>query len=98
MCKYFRVEYDAYRSDLEVVTHSPRTDSNTATIEEAHRNYELHKQHFMKLRGEVAIKMKFLEENRVSYLIFFVGNLLLLFSTTIIIYVVVYLVIVYSML
>lgn len=65
---FFRVEYDAYRSDLEVVTHSPRTDSNTASIEEAHRNYELHKQHFMKLRGEVAIKMKFLEENRVSKL------------------------------
>lgn len=61
-----RVEYDAYRSDLEVVTHSPRTDSNTASIEEAHRNYELHKQHFMKLRGEVAIKMKFLEENRIK--------------------------------
>lgn len=64
---YFRVEYDAYRSDLEVVTHSPRTDSNMASVEEAHRNYEVHKQHFMKLRGEVAIKMKFLEENRVSW-------------------------------
>lgn len=62
---FYRIEYDAYRSDLETVAHSPRTDSNTSAVEEAHNNYEMHKQHFMKLRAEVAIKMKFLEENRV---------------------------------
>lgn len=63
-----RVEYDAYRTDLESLT----TKSDGAVgLEEAQQNFELHRQHFMKLRTEVAIKMKFLDENRVRGMIFF---------------------------
>lgn len=58
-----RVEYDAYRTDLESLTPKP---DGSVDVEEAQRNFEIHRQNFMKLRGEVAIKMKFLDENRVS--------------------------------
>lgn len=60
-----RIEYDAYRTDLESLSTKP---DGSATLEEAQQGYELHRQHFMKLRAEVAIKMKFLDENRVSLL------------------------------
>lgn len=62
-----RIEYDAYRTDLEGLSTKP--DANLG-VNEAQQNYELHRQHFMKLRAEVAIKMKFLDENRVSALQF----------------------------
>lgn len=58
-----RIEYDAYRTDLETLSVKP---NGTIGLEEAQQNYEIHRQHFMKLRAEVAIKMKFLDENRVS--------------------------------
>lgn len=57
-----RIEYDAYRTDLENLT--SKSDGPVG-LEEAQQNFELHRQHFMKLRTEVAIKMKFLDENRV---------------------------------
>lgn len=59
-----RIEYDAYRTDLESLSTKPE---GTLGLEEAQQGYELHRQNFMKLRAEVAIKMKFLDENRVSY-------------------------------
>lgn len=58
-----RIEYDAYRTDLESL--STKSDG-TLGLNEAQQNFELHRQQFMKLRAEVAIKMKFLDENRVS--------------------------------
>lgn len=58
-----RIEYDAYRTDLESLSVKP---NGTIGLEEAQQSYEIHRHHFMKLRGEVAIKMKFLDENRVS--------------------------------
>lgn len=58
-----RVEYDAYRTDLESLTTKPDGSSG---IEEAQQNFEHHRQQFMKLKAEVAIKMKFLDENRVG--------------------------------
>lgn len=60
-----RIEYDAYRTDLEFLTGKA---DGAIGLEEAQQNFELHRQHFMKLRAEVAIKMKFLDENRVSFL------------------------------
>lgn len=38
----------------------------TAGLEEAQQGFEAHREQFMKLRSEVTIKMKFLDENRVS--------------------------------
>lgn len=61
-----RIEYDAYRTDLELLAQAPRTDVNTARLEEAQQSYELHKVNFEKLRSDVSIKLKFLDENRVN--------------------------------
>jgi len=44
-----------------------KSDSNNAgRLEEAQANYEGHKQNFEKLRSDVSIKLKFLDENRVQ--------------------------------
>ncbi|XP_021926957.1 arfaptin-2 isoform X2 [Zootermopsis nevadensis] len=61
-----RIEYDAYRTDLELLAQAPRTDANTARLEEAQQNYDLHKVNFEKLRSDVSIKLKFLDENRIK--------------------------------
>lgn len=58
-----RIEYDAYRSDLETLSNKP---DSAMGLEDAQQEYEIHRQHFMKLRAEVAIKMKFLDENRIK--------------------------------
>jgi hypothetical protein len=70
-----RIEYDAYRTDLELLAQAPRTDTNTAHLEEAQQNYELHKVNFEKLRSDVSIKLKFLDENRVNCSIYLVHHL-----------------------
>lgn len=57
-----RIEYDAYRTDLESMSTKP---DGTNGLEDAQQGYEIHRQHFMKLRAEVAVKLKFLDENRV---------------------------------
>lgn len=62
-----RIEYDAYRTDLESLSTKPE---GTIGLEEAQQGYELHRQNFMKLRAEVTIKMKFLDENRVNIRIY----------------------------
>lgn len=61
-----RIEFDAYRMDLEALAATPRCESNTARIDEAQLNYEKHKEEFEKLRNDVEVKLKFLEENRVK--------------------------------
>lgn len=44
----------------------PRTDSNTVRVDDAQHNYQQHKEEFEKLRSDVIVKLKFLDENRVS--------------------------------
>ncbi|KAL7296071.1 hypothetical protein TKK_0010625 [Trichogramma kaykai] len=62
-----RVEYDAYRTDLEALALAAKTDpASLARLEEAQQSYELHKQNFEKLRSDVSIKLKFLDENRIK--------------------------------
>ncbi|XP_018343941.1 PREDICTED: arfaptin-2 isoform X4 [Trachymyrmex septentrionalis] len=62
-----RIEYDAYRTDLEALVQATKSDSNNvARLEEAQANYEGHKQNFEKLRSDVSIKLKFLDENRIK--------------------------------
>ncbi|XP_017779515.1 PREDICTED: arfaptin-2 [Nicrophorus vespilloides] len=58
-----RIEYDAYRTDLESMSTKP---DGSMGLEDAQQGYELHRQQFMKLRAEVAVKLKFLDENRVK--------------------------------
>ncbi|XP_050525117.1 arfaptin-2-like [Daktulosphaira vitifoliae] len=61
-----RIEYDAYRSDLEMLAQIPRTTSNTIRVDEAQQNYQQHKEEFEKLRSDVIVKLKFLDENRIK--------------------------------
>ncbi|CAK9796464.1 ARFIP2 [Anthophora plagiata] len=62
-----RIEYDAYRTDLETLAQITKNDnSNVARLEVAQANYEEHKQTFEKLRSDVSIKLKLLDENRIN--------------------------------
>ncbi|XP_075227571.1 ADP ribosylation factor interacting protein arfaptin [Lycorma delicatula] len=61
-----RIEYDAYRTDLEILLQTPRNEASTARLEEATHNFEEHKESFEKLRSDVAVKLKFLDENRIK--------------------------------
>ena len=62
-----RVEYDAYRSDLEALQAAPRIGDPAAAqkLDDAQQRYHAHKEKFERLRSDVSIKMKFLDENRV---------------------------------
>uniref|UniRef100_A0A0K8TMD7 Putative arfaptin n=1 Tax=Tabanus bromius TaxID=304241 RepID=A0A0K8TMD7_TABBR len=58
-----RIEYDAYRMDLE----NARPESMQSPIaEEAQKSFARHKEQYEKLRADVAVKMQFLDENRVK--------------------------------
>ena len=61
-----RVEYDAYRADLDFYAGAPRTDVNEAKRRETQNVFEKQKAEFEKLRSDVQIKLKFLDENRVK--------------------------------
>lgn len=62
----FRLEYDAYRSDLELMLQLPKSEASSAKIEEAQKNFNLYKVSYEKLRDDVNIKLQFLDENRVQ--------------------------------
>ncbi|XP_018620546.2 arfaptin-2-like isoform X1 [Scleropages formosus] len=61
-----RLEYDAYRADLEEVSTGPRDAVTLARIEAAQQQYQVHKDKYERLRSDVTIKLKFLEENKVK--------------------------------
>lgn len=64
-----RIEYDAYRMDLENSRPDAAVAAATATQvngDETQKSFAKHKETYEKLRADVAIKMQFLDENRVS--------------------------------
>jgi len=61
-----RTEYDAYRSDLEWYNSAPKTDVNLAKKQETEDSFSRQKLEFERLRSDVQIKLKFLDENRVK--------------------------------
>lgn len=61
-----RIEYDAYRSDLEFYSTTPQTDISLQKQRETEEVFARQKQEFEKLRSDVQIKLKFLDENRVK--------------------------------
>lgn len=63
----YRIEYDAYRMDLE---NSKPEPTSPTTSEEAQRSFAKHKDNYEKLRADIAVKMQFLDENRVWIKIF----------------------------
>lgn len=62
-----RLEFDAYRSDLEELSLGPRDAVAMARIEAAQQQYQVQKDKYERLRSDVIIKLKFLEENKVSW-------------------------------
>ncbi|XP_037403452.1 arfaptin-2b isoform X3 [Pygocentrus nattereri] len=61
-----RLEFDAYRADLEELNMGPRDAVTMARIEAAQQQYQIHKDKYERLRSDVTIKLKFLEENKVK--------------------------------
>lgn len=65
-----RLEFDAYRSDLEELSVGPRDAATVAHIDAAQQQYQVQKEKYERLRSDVTIKLNFLEENKVSSSIF----------------------------
>nr|XP_057943664.1 arfaptin-2b isoform X1 [Doryrhamphus excisus] len=61
-----RLEYDAYRSDLEELSLGPRDAAAVARLDTAQQQYQVQKDRYERLRSDVTIKLKFLEENKVK--------------------------------
>ncbi|XP_068188010.1 arfaptin-2b isoform X1 [Antennarius striatus] len=61
-----RLEFDAYRSDLEELSLGPRDAVAMARIDAAQQQYQIQKDKYERLRSDVTIKLKFLEENKVK--------------------------------
>ncbi|XP_077422964.1 arfaptin-2-like isoform X4 [Vanacampus margaritifer] len=61
-----RLEFDAYRSDLEELSLGPRDSAAMVRIEMAQHDYQVHRDKYERLRSDVSIKLKFLEENKVK--------------------------------
>nr|XP_033796642.1 arfaptin-1 isoform X2 [Geotrypetes seraphini] len=74
-----RVEYDAYRTDLEELNLGPRDAATLPKIEQSQQLFQLYKEKYDKMRNDVSIKLKFLEENKVKVL----HNQLVLFHNAI---------------
>ncbi|KAL1023490.1 hypothetical protein UPYG_G00041430 [Umbra pygmaea] len=74
-----RVEYDAYRTDLEEWNLGPRDANTLPRIEYSQQQYQIHRLKYEKMRNDVSIKLKFLEENKVKVL----HNQLILFHNAI---------------
>ncbi|KAL2098182.1 hypothetical protein ACEWY4_007389 [Coilia grayii] len=74
-----RVEYDAYRTDLEELNLGPRDGNTLPKIEQSQQQFQVHREKYERMRNDVSVKLKFLEENKVKVL----HNQLLLFHNAI---------------
>lgn len=61
-----RIEYDAYRADMEHLSLAPKDAQTQARLHEARQKYENQKEKFDKLRQDVSVKLRFLDENKVK--------------------------------
>uniref|UniRef100_A0A8C6ME23 ADP-ribosylation factor interacting protein 1 (arfaptin 1) n=1 Tax=Nothobranchius furzeri TaxID=105023 RepID=A0A8C6ME23_NOTFU len=74
-----RVEYDAYRTDLEELNLGPRDGNTMPKIEQSQQQFQIHREKYERMRNNVSVKLKFLEENKVKVL----HNQLMLFHNAI---------------
>ncbi|MEQ2262453.1 Arfaptin-1 [Xenotaenia resolanae] len=74
-----RIEYDAYRTDLEELNLGLRDGSTMPKIEQSQQQFQIHREKFERMRNDVSVKLKFLEENKVKVL----HNQLILFHNAI---------------
>ncbi|KAM8879960.1 arfaptin-1 isoform 3-T4 [Spinachia spinachia] len=66
--EFARVEYDAYRTDLEELNLGPRDAATMPKIELSQQQFQIHRAKYERMRNNVAVKLKFLEENKVKVL------------------------------
>lgn len=59
-----RVEYDAFRTDFE--TQQQMALKDPVKIEEAQQKFDLHREKFDRMRSDLNIKMKLLDENKIK--------------------------------
>ncbi|KAM7008746.1 arfaptin-1 isoform 1-T1 [Tautogolabrus adspersus] len=77
--EFARVEYDAYRTDLEELNLGPRDATTMPKIEQSQQQFQIHREKYERMRTDVSVKLKFLEENKVKVL----HNQLILFHNAI---------------
>ncbi len=61
-----RLEYDAYRFDMEILQNSPQTDQKKEQLKNLEQELVVYKEKYEKLKSDVLIKTKFLDENRIK--------------------------------
>uniref|UniRef100_A0A8C8C5K6 AH domain-containing protein n=1 Tax=Oncorhynchus tshawytscha TaxID=74940 RepID=A0A8C8C5K6_ONCTS len=59
-------QFDAYRADLEELSLGPRDAATMVRIEVSQQQYQVQRDKYERLRSDVTIKLKFLEENKVK--------------------------------
>lgn len=63
-----RVEYDAYRVDLEELNLGPRDAVTVPKLERAQKDFQVQRERYQKIRDDLSVKVKLLEENKVKVL------------------------------
>lgn len=60
-----RIEYDAYRVDLEELNLGPRDTVTVPKLEQAQKDFQSQRERYQKIRDDLSVKVKLLEENKV---------------------------------
>ncbi|XP_056156309.1 arfaptin-1-like [Lampris incognitus] len=63
-----RIEYDAYRCDLEELNMGPRDASTLPKLEQSQKTFQVQRDKYLKTRNDLSTKLKLLEENKVKVL------------------------------
>lgn len=63
-----RIEYDAYRVDLEELNLGPRDVTTVPKLECAQKEFQAQRERYEKMRDALSAKLKLLEENKVKVL------------------------------
>lgn len=63
-----RMEYDAYRCDLEELNLGPRDASTHVKLERAERSFQNHRSRYVQSRDQLSVKLQLLGDNKVKVL------------------------------
>nr|XP_046237042.1 arfaptin-1-like [Scatophagus argus]XP_046237043.1 arfaptin-1-like [Scatophagus argus] len=63
-----RVEYDAYRVDLEELNLGPRDAVTLPKLEHAQKEFQSQRERYERTRDDLSVKVKLLEENKIKVL------------------------------
>ncbi|KAK5875495.1 hypothetical protein CesoFtcFv8_026572 [Champsocephalus esox] len=63
-----RIQYDAYRVDLEELNLGPRDPETLPKLEQAQRDFQNQREQYQRVREDLSVKVKLLQENKVKVL------------------------------